>query len=61
MSDEQIETLLNDAEAGDDDAQALIDAWIADALASPPGPAPLVAVPRTGIVVGQIERFCAKR
>ncbi|GMV02792.1 MAG: hypothetical protein KJZ98_08055 [Burkholderiaceae bacterium] len=56
-----MQTLLDDAEAGDDDAQALIDAWIADALASPPGPAPLVAVPRTGIVVGQIERFCAKR
>lgn len=60
MTDEQIEDLLQRAADGDNEAQAKVDAWIAEALGPVCATAPLEPTERVGEVVGygQLECCC---
>lgn len=61
MSGDQIDELLQRAADGDNEAQARVDAWIAEALGPVCATAPMEALGRSGEVVGydQIECCCS--
>lgn len=60
MIDNQIDELLQRAADGDSEAQARVDAWIAEALEPVCTTAPMEALGHSGVVVGydQLECCC---
>lgn len=58
MSDEAIEKLLRRAAKGDAEAQAHVDAWIAEALGPTIATAPLEPPATTGVIFGYDQLDC---